>query len=127
MLPFLRDIDHDPNSMQNSRWHRPASARLLFLCIALVACDLCTIDWVKATETASPNYPPESVEFFESRIRPVLVEHCYECHSTQSETLRANLVLDHASGLLTGGDSGPVLVPGKPEESLLMAALNYTD
>ncbi len=63
--------------------------------------------------------------FFESRIRPVLVKHCYECHSATAKEIKGNLRVDSAAGLLDGGDSGPALVAGKPEESLLMEALRY--
>lgn len=65
------------------------------------------------------------IEFFEAEIRPVLVEHCLECHSSSSKSLKASLQLDHRDGLLTGGDSGPAIVPGKPEDSLLLKALKY--
>ena len=65
------------------------------------------------------------LDFFETRIRPVLVEHCYECHSTGSDELQAGLLLDSRDGLLAGGDSGPAAVPGKPADSLLLEALRY--
>ena len=63
--------------------------------------------------------------FFESRIRPVLVKHCYECHSAKAKEIKGKLRVDSAAGLLDGGDSGPALVAGNPEESLLMEALRY--
>ena len=65
------------------------------------------------------------VDFFESRIRPILVEHCLECHSGDSKILRGGLRLDSRQESLKGGDSGPVLVPGKPEDSLLISAMKY--
>jgi hypothetical protein len=65
------------------------------------------------------------VDFFERQIRPVLVERCYECHSEKAKTLQAGLRLDSAAGLRKGGDSGPALVPGKPDESLLLESLRY--
>ncbi len=67
----------------------------------------------------------KGVEFFESKIRPVLSKYCYECHSTQSKRLKAGLLLDSKAGMLQGGDSGPVLVPGKAKESLLVKALAH--
>lgn len=67
----------------------------------------------------------KKLEFFETRIRPVLVEHCYECHSSASKEVKGSLVVDTAAGLMRGGDSGPALVPGKPEESLLLEALRF--
>lgn len=69
--------------------------------------------------------PSAAMEFFELRIRPVLVEHCYECHSAAAKVPRGNLRLDTAEQLRRGGDSGPAIVPHKPEESLLLSALRY--
>lgn len=74
--------------------------------------------------------PPSAAElkFFETKIRPVLVEHCYVCHSAKAAKqgkLKAGLQLDTRAGLLTGGDSGPAVVPGKADESLLLQALRY--
>src|SRR5262245_51604759 len=63
--------------------------------------------------------------FFEARIRPVLVDKCYSCHSSQAEELQGGLLLDSREGLLRGGDSGPAVVSGKPRESLLIQALKY--
>ena len=67
----------------------------------------------------------ESREFFERRIRPVLAQECYECHSTAGPH-KAGLVLDHRAAMLTGGESGPVLVPGNPDASLLLQAIRQT-
>jgi hypothetical protein len=63
------------------------------------------------------------VQFFEQKIRPVLVQHCYTCHSAQAKKLRGGLRLDTRAGLREGGDSGPAIVPGKPLASLLLKAL----
>lgn len=63
------------------------------------------------------------IDFFESRIRPVLVDRCYECHSGQASILQGNLSLETRQGILQGGDSGPAAVPGKPKESLLIQVL----
>ena len=70
----------------------------------------------------------EGVQFFEQRIRPVLVEHCYGCHSVQArdeKKLQGELYLDSAAGVAAGGESGVVLVKGKSAESLLLKALKY--
>ncbi len=69
----------------------------------------------------------EGVEFFERKIRPLLVENCYKCHSEQSEKLKGGLRLDTREGVLKGGDSGPALDPGDPEKSLLIKAVRHTD
>jgi len=66
-------------------------------------------------------------DFFESRIRPVLVEHCYKCHSAGAEKLKGELFLDSREGVLKGGTSGPAIVPGNPDKSLLIKAVRYTD
>ncbi|MCC6510174.1 MAG: PSD1 domain-containing protein, partial [Pirellulaceae bacterium] len=67
----------------------------------------------------------DQLAFFESRIRPVLVKHCYECHSSGSSALKGGLRVDWAGGLTSGGDSGPSITPGHPEDSLLIDALEY--
>jgi len=67
----------------------------------------------------------ERVEFFEKKIRPVLVEHCYECHAVGAKKIRGGLLLDSRETSRTGGDSGPAVVPGKPDESLLLSALRH--
>jgi mono/diheme cytochrome c family protein len=75
--------------------------------------------------TAEPT--AEQLEFFENKIRPVLAEHCYSCHSAQAEKLKGGLLLDTRAGLLKGGDTGPAIVPGEPDKSLLIKAVRYTD
>ncbi len=70
----------------------------------------------------------EGIVFFEQKIRPVLVKHCYGCHSAQArdaKKLKGGLYLDSAEGLLTGGDGGPAIVKAKSAESLLIKALRY--
>lgn len=68
--------------------------------------------------------PVDGVEFFESRIRPVLAQDCYECHRTGGKQ-KGGLALDHRAALRAGGDSGPVVVPGDPEASLLLQAIRH--
>lgn len=67
----------------------------------------------------------KGIEFFESRIRPVLVGQCYRCHSKESNKTRGGLRVDTRSALLKGGDSGPAVVPGQPEKSPLYTVLTY--
>jgi hypothetical protein len=67
------------------------------------------------------------IEFFERKIRPILVEHCYECHSTAAKKVRGQLLLDSRDGARKGGVSGPALVPGDADKSLLIKAVRYTD
>src|SRR5262245_44931041 len=70
---------------------------------------------------------PAQTQFFETKIRPVLVNNCYKCHSEQAEKVRGGLLLDSREGLLKGGTTGPAVVPGDPEKSLLIKAIRYTD
>ncbi len=68
---------------------------------------------------------PDSIDFFENRIRPVLVKHCYECHSTESDEIGGSLLLDSQGGMKVGGDSGPAFDVKDANASLLLSALRY--
>ncbi|MDA7658613.1 DUF1549 domain-containing protein [Akkermansiaceae bacterium] len=79
-----------------------------------------------AVDTATPN--AEQLEFFENKVRPLLADKCYRCHSAKAEEkgkLKAGLLLDSRAGLLKGGDSGSALTPGDPSKSFLIEAVNY--
>jgi len=67
------------------------------------------------------------VEFFEQHIRPVFAKHCYRCHGANGKKRKAGLRLDLRETVRRGGDSGPAIVPGDPEKSLLLAAIRYDD
>ncbi|MEQ1825943.1 MAG: PSD1 and planctomycete cytochrome C domain-containing protein [Pirellula sp.] len=70
----------------------------------------------------------DGLEFFEKRVRPVLVEHCYSCHSAEASELKANLQLDLKSGWRAGGDSGePAVIPGEPNASPLIQAIRHDE
>ena len=66
------------------------------------------------------------VEFFERKVRPILVEHCHQCHSAAKKQ-EAHLLLDSRDGMLKGGDSGPAVIPGRPDKSRLVRAVGYED
>ncbi|MBI3882189.1 MAG: PSD1 domain-containing protein [Verrucomicrobia bacterium] len=70
---------------------------------------------------------PQQLDFFEKKIRPVLVEHCYKCHSATSEKIKGGLTLDTREGLLRGGETGPAIVPGDAGKSLLIEAIRYAN
>jgi len=76
---------------------------------------------------------PKAVEFFENKIRPVLVEHCYKCHSEDKVEGNKRVLpkggfrLHTKADLLKGGDTGPAIVPGKPNEGTLLASIKYGD
>ena len=80
---------------------------------------------VQAAVTAEPT--AEGLAFFEKKIRPVLVEHCYKCHSANSEKVRGELLLDTREGIRKGGESGHAVVPKNLDESLLIEAIRHKD
>ncbi|MCR9202087.1 MAG: PSD1 and planctomycete cytochrome C domain-containing protein [Planctomycetaceae bacterium] len=88
---------------------------------------------VKADDEESSNSPhqadmtPEDVQFFADHIAPLLQEKCAGCHSHASQSMEGGLTLDSQSGWSNGGDRGPAVVPGRPEESLLLQAVAYKD
>ncbi len=69
----------------------------------------------------------EDTEFFEKRIRPILVEKCYACHGVRLKNPMGGLRLDSNDAIMKGGDSGPAVLPGNPEKSLLIKAISYND
>ena len=83
--------------------------------------------WIAASVLPLSAAGDNANEFFERKIRPVLSENCFSCHSSEAKSLKANLLLDSLQGLLKGGDTGPAIVPGDPEKSLLVAAIRYED
>lgn len=70
---------------------------------------------------------PEGIAFFEKKVQPILVEHCYECHSVDTKKLRGELYLDSKPGWQTGGDSGPAIFPGGADGSLMIRAVHYRE
>src|SRR5262245_29810000 len=78
-----------------------------------------------AIAAAEEAVPAAGIEFFEKRIRPVFVEHCQQCHGDKKQ--ESGLVLNSSAGILKGGDRGPPIVAGQPDESLLIKAVSYTD
>src|SRR5262245_44313963 len=89
-------------------------ARCLLPSITLLLTPIC----------ASPG-ASEKVEFFEKRIRPVLVNECTECHGEKKQ--KGGLRVDSREALRRGGDAGPAVVPGNPEKSLLLTSIKHTD
>jgi len=79
-----------------------------------------------AAQTATFDNDPAKLAFFEAKIRPVLIEHCYECHSANT-LLEGNLGLDSRAAWMTGGDRGAAVVPGDAAKSLLIRAIKWSD
>ncbi len=68
---------------------------------------------------------PEQLDFFERKIRPALIEHCYECHAAEAKIVQGGLRLDHRAGVRKGGDTGPAVIAGDVAQSLLIKALRH--
>ncbi len=120
-----------PSSPGGRRVHRLKSG-LTSLCFVFVASFAVAGDVAKPKSSkptggrsAASEPTAEGVAFFEAKIRPVLLEHCVECHSSEADSPDGGLALDRAAGWRVGGESGPAIAPGDSEESLLMAAIRY--
>lgn len=99
--------------------HAPLAARRAILsCLALLL-----TPW--ATAMGAEEFEPAQLEFFEKKIRPVLVQHCYECHSPEAKSVKGGLLLHSREAIRKGGDSGPAIVLGNVEQSLLLEALRF--
>ncbi len=73
----------------------------------------------------TPKFSTDQIEFFEKEVRPLLSDHCYECHSASSEKLQAGLSVDSRAALIEGGDSGESIIPGDPDGSLFMDVVRW--
>ena len=109
--------------------HLNNRSQLLFALVSLIlprfpGSDLFSAD---APNPKPPALSRENIEFFETHIRPILADRCYECHSTQAKKLKGGLRLDSQKGVAAGGDSGPVIIPGDIEKSPLIHAIRWTN
>ncbi len=99
------------------------SPRLLVACWVLAS----LVTGLSTAVVRAQAFNPQDLAFFETKIRPVLVEHCYGCHSAKSDSIKAGLRVDSRQALLRGGDSGPSIEPGDVDTSLLLGAIRYED
>ena len=88
-----------PGSIEGMRW---------YFCLLLALCAWLALRAAAAQQAGGGNPAPDGTEFFEKKLRPVLVAHCYECHSTTHKK-RGGLLLDSRAGFMKGGDSGPLI------------------
>ncbi len=113
-----------------SYWTQP------FCCLAFIVCSAASWtlfglaparaeDGPAATARSHARPTTTDLEFFERKVRPLLVQHCYKCHSADAEKLQAGLQLDSRAAMLRGGDSGAAIVPGDITESLLIESVRY--
>jgi hypothetical protein len=88
--------------------------------------------WLPAAIACAETVPPPApdtagIAFFEKNVRPLLSEHCLECHSVRTGKRKGGLLLDSRDGIAQGGDSGPALLPGNPDQSRLVSAVRGHD
>lgn len=105
---------------QKRKWTKAVSRLAALLLIGARLLDL------TAEARTAPNNKA-ALDFFENKVRPIFVQNCYKCHSSQAPRLKGNLSVEFRETLLKGGDTGPAVVPGQPEDSLLIKAVRYTD
>jgi len=80
---------------------------------------------LRAASVATPALSSGDIMFFEQKIRPLLADRCYKCHSKEADKIKGGLLPDTREAVLAGGNSGPAIVPGNPEKSLLIEAIRY--
>lgn len=129
-MSFTRSVDCSTDPMlvkqPTSQFHLHLSVRSVlsvvnvFVCLFLV---FIANNGARADEPTATELSPEKIEFFEKQVRPLLVKRCFECHGGTKAA--GGLSLASAASWKKGGDDGPVIVPGKPDESRLIDAINY--
>ena len=110
-----------PKMSGGGRCRKPSTLVVVGVSIAITLIFLISPSEVHAAEVTDPDL----TQFFELKIRPLFVEKCYSCHSAQAKKLKGGLFVDSRDGLLKGGDSGPAIVPGQPDQSRLIDAVRY--
>jgi Protein of unknown function (DUF1549)/Protein of unknown function (DUF1553)/Planctomycete cytochrome C len=108
----------------NLHWRTPIRSIIIIVVIG----SFFTLRSAQTASTQQKEPSREGIEFFEKKIRPVLADSCYACHSAKAKKPQGGLLLDSVEAMLKGGASGqPAIVPGDPEKSLLIKAIRYTD
>lgn len=100
-----------------------SGARVAWFLVCLFALGTFSSFEVRADE--APKFSDEQLQDFEAHVRPLLAEHCFECHSSKSKTIKGGLKLDSREAAIKGGDSGPGIVPGDVDKSLIIDAVRW--
>ncbi|HWA99868.1 MAG TPA: DUF1549 domain-containing protein, partial [Pirellulales bacterium] len=111
------------SSRSRRRFARYVAGTLLALALGCAS----VLEAANAPKAPARRLPKEQVDFFEQKIRPVLIHKCYECHSGDPEKAKGHFVLDTRAGLRKGGESGVVIHPGDPDHSPLIEAIRYEE
>ncbi len=98
------------------------TGRIRVICITRLAAAALILAWAAQGQDKSS---PEGLEFFEQKIRPALAKNCYACHSSASKVMMAGLSLESRESIRRGCANGPAILPGKPDESLLVKAIRH--
>jgi len=106
---------------------RALGSRVRAFLACAVLCSPITLLAAGLEATGEAEIDPEHLRFFETKIRPVLADACYSCHSEDAGKTKGGLALDSRQALFHGGDSGEAIVPGRPERSLLIQAIRWDD
>ena len=121
---FQDDLPDNACSSRVAPWQAFLFGLASLVILANPAWSRALADDSEPKDVAGSSFSPEAIDFFEARVRPILVDRCIKCHGPQKRS--SNLRLDSRLAALKGGDSGPALVPLKPEESLLIQAIAHT-
>jgi len=121
---FQRDIRDHADSSRVETWRALWIGLAGLIMMASGGWSRAAADETKPKNAGGTPFSPEAIDFFEARVRPILVNRCIKCHGPEKQS--SNLRLDSREAVLKGGNSGPSLVPAKPEESLLIQAVAQT-
>ena len=129
IIAMLADLIRPKGFYMNVYFRRPGSVyRRLFVGVllsgGLIVPGLLTSVTAASSDPQAPT--PEQAAFFEKNVQPTLTNHCYDCHSTPAGSA-GGLLVDDREALLKGGRSGPAIIPGKPDESLLLQRILADD
>ena len=129
---FLHDLEPD-TPMSVCLLARSIALPCRILLVGLSGCRLLGCGLLLVLSLCGPSWSQEGlgdlekIDFFENRVRPVLVDNCLACHSLASRKSSGGLLLDSREGWQAGGDSGQAIAPGKPDQSLLIQAIRHAD
>ncbi|MFK7768359.1 MAG: DUF1549 domain-containing protein, partial [Mariniblastus sp.] len=98
---------------------------LLSFAFAISSLTFSTIALYAQDENQPQKFTDQQLEFFENKVRPLLVEHCFDCHGPDASPIEGSLSLASRKAMLSGGDTGPAIVAGHPDKSLMIDAINY--